>query len=76
MLVVTKPTNDVEHEELKVIHAINSPWSNMKGDWLNLLLLILLYMMQGIPIGLAAALPLLLQSKKNVSYNDQVNDFY
>jgi len=46
---------------------------NLKGDWLNFFLLILLYTMQGIPLGIAAAMPIILQSNKNVSYADQVN---
>jgi len=46
---------------------------NLKGDWLNLFLLLLLYTMQGIPCGLAMAMPIILQSNKDVSYKDQVN---
>lgn len=47
--------------------------SNLKGDWLNFFLLMVLYTMQGFPLGLTSAIPLLLQSKKEVSYQDQVN---
>jgi len=46
---------------------------NLKGDWLNFFLLLLLYTMQGIPFGLTLAMPIILQSNKNVSYKDQVN---
>lgn len=46
---------------------------NLKGDWLNFFLLMLLYTMQGIPLGIASAMPIILQSNKNVSYKDQVN---
>jgi len=46
---------------------------NLKGDWLNFFLLLLLYTMQGIPLGIASAMPIVLQSNKNVSYKDQVN---
>jgi len=46
---------------------------NLKGDWLNFFLLLLLYTMQGIPLGLTLAMPIILQSNKNVSYKDQVN---
>lgn len=46
--------------------------SDLSGDWLNFFLLILLYVMQGMPLGLASAVPILLQSKKNVTYKDQV----
>ncbi|KAE9538631.1 hypothetical protein AGLY_005730 [Aphis glycines] len=44
---------------------------NLKGDWLNFFLLMLLYTMQGIPLGIASAMPIILQSNKNVSYKDQ-----
>lgn len=46
---------------------------NLKGDWLNFFLLLLMYAMQGIPLGIASAMPIILQSNKNVSYKDQVN---
>ncbi|RWS05265.1 acetyl-coenzyme A transporter-like protein, partial [Dinothrombium tinctorium] len=42
----------------------------LKGDYLNLLLLLTLYFLQGIPIGLIEALPLILVNKK-VPYNQQ-----
>jgi PAT family acetyl-CoA transporter-like MFS transporter 1 len=48
---------------------------DLKGDWLNFFLLILLYTMQGMPLGLSSAVPILLQSNKNVTYRDQVNIF-
>lgn len=44
--------------------------SNLKGDYGNIAFLLLLYVLQGIPIGLSSAVPLLLQNKK-VSYSDQ-----
>uniref|UniRef100_A0A2S2QHE6 Acetyl-coenzyme A transporter 1 n=1 Tax=Sipha flava TaxID=143950 RepID=A0A2S2QHE6_9HEMI len=44
---------------------------DLKGDWLNFFLLILLYTMQGMPLGLSSAVPILLQSNKNVTYRDQ-----
>ncbi|KAE9541116.1 hypothetical protein AGLY_004361 [Aphis glycines] len=45
--------------------------SNLKGDWLNFFLLILLYTIQGLPLGLAIALPIIFQSKKMVTYKEQ-----
>lgn len=49
--------------------------SNLKGDRLNFLLLLLLYTMQGFPMGLTSAIPILLQDKNNGSYQDQVRPF-
>ncbi|KAH3818059.1 acetyl-coenzyme A transporter 1-like [Dreissena polymorpha] len=42
----------------------------LQGDYLNILLLTFLYVLQGIPLGLGGSLPMLLQSRK-VSYSDQ-----
>lgn len=46
---------------------------NLDGDRLNLFLLIILYTIQGFPIGVSTALPLILQSKKMVTYEDQAS---
>ncbi|XP_072428745.1 acetyl-coenzyme A transporter 1 isoform X2 [Chiloscyllium punctatum] len=42
----------------------------LTNDFNNILLLLFLYVLQGIPLGLAGSIPLILQSK-NVSYSDQ-----
>ncbi|XP_063772185.1 acetyl-coenzyme A transporter 1 [Pseudophryne corroboree] len=42
----------------------------LQGELGNILLLLFLYILQGIPLGLAGSIPLILQSK-NVSYTDQ-----
>lgn len=47
--------------------------TNLKGDWMNLFLLLLLYTMQSLPLGLTAAIPIFLQSNKHATFNDQVN---
>ena len=44
--------------------------SGLQGDRGNIALLIFLYVLQGIPLGLAGSIPYLLQSR-NVSYKDQ-----
>lgn len=46
--------------------------SNIKGDRLNIALLLFLYTLQGIPLGLAAAIPMLLQNR-GISYKEQVS---
>lgn len=48
----------------------NTP--NLKGDWSNFNLLLLLYVLQGFPIGLSSSLPIILQSRKMVTYEEQV----
>lgn len=44
--------------------------SGIHGELGNVLLLLFLYVLQGIPLGLAGSIPLILQSQ-NVSYRDQ-----
>ena len=46
------------------------PSPSLKGEWSNMWLLLALYFLQGIPIGLASSLPLLLSSK-GASFSDQ-----
>ncbi|CAH1724867.1 unnamed protein product [Aphis gossypii] len=59
-------------EELDITPHSTSTRPNLKGDRLNVFLLILLYIMQGIPFGFSiSALPIILQSKKVVTYGEQ-----
>lgn len=44
--------------------------SNLKGDEMNIFLLLFLYTLQGIPLGLSAAIPMILQNR-GVSYKQQ-----
>ncbi|KAF0741191.1 Uncharacterized protein FWK35_00035261, partial [Aphis craccivora] len=45
---------------------------NLKGDWHNIFVLVLMYTMQGIAgMGLFVGIPALLQINKNVTYKDQ-----
>ena len=71
------PQLEEELENLTALAVVDDSKSaekpNLKGDWLNFFLLLLLYTMQGIPYGLALAMPIILQSYKDVSYKDQVN---
>ncbi|XP_018573648.1 acetyl-coenzyme A transporter 1 [Anoplophora glabripennis] len=46
------------------------PRSNIRGDEKNILLLFFLYTLQGIPLGLTAAIPMILQNR-GVSYKQQ-----
>lgn len=49
-----------------------SMMSSVDGDKANIALLLFLYTLQGIPLGLASALPIILQNK-GVNYKDQVS---
>lgn len=46
--------------------------SNLDGDWLNFFLLLLLYIMQGLLLGVSGVIPIITQSRGNVSYKEQV----
>jgi len=74
-MTVLKLEEELENlTALTVVDDSNSAEKpNLKGDWSNFLLLLLLYAMQGILFGIALAMPLIMQSNKNVSYKDQVN---
>lgn len=49
--------------------------TNLKGDGMNIALLFFLYTLQGIPLGLSAAIPMILQNR-GVSYKQQVCSYY
>lgn len=42
-----------------------------KGDILNIAILLFLYTLQGVPLGLSAAIPITMQ-KKHITYTEQV----
>lgn len=61
-----------------VKYPIPSAKSNLDGDWWNFCLLLLLYTVQGLPLGFAVGLPIIFQSKRVVSYREQasLNSYY
>jgi len=67
---VTPPVKDDEEQSAVLTET------DLKGDWANLFLLILLYTMQGLPLGLSSCMPIFLQTYKNLSFQDQVRPFY
>uniref|UniRef100_A0A2S2QP89 Acetyl-coenzyme A transporter 1 n=1 Tax=Sipha flava TaxID=143950 RepID=A0A2S2QP89_9HEMI len=70
---MSSPINENETEKCPDVQVYNTTdiKRNFKGDRMNFILLLLLYTMQGFPIGLTSAIPILLQSMKDVSYQDQ-----
>lgn len=74
--MIKLPTIDEDDDEnipSPQVSVVDKP--NLLEDWLNVLLLILLYIMQGLIHGFSLALPIILQSKKMVTYGDQVSTF-
>lgn len=69
------PSNEEDPRERRDSHSSHSSHSSvescdLKGDYLNLCLLVFLYILQGIPLGLAGSIPLILQQRK-ASYAQQ-----
>lgn len=60
-----------ENKDSKKFKAISTVHLNMKGDEKNIALLFFLYTLQGIPLGLSAALPMILQNR-GITYKQQV----
>ncbi|KPI94436.1 PREDICTED: acetyl-coenzyme A transporter 1 [Papilio xuthus] len=69
---VTKRKRSVEKEELIENGDVNfsGGHSNIKGDEINIAVLLFLYTLQGIPLGLAGAIPMLLQNR-GITYTQQ-----
>ncbi|VVC28221.1 Major facilitator superfamily domain,Acetyl-coenzyme A transporter 1 [Cinara cedri] len=44
---------------------------NLNGDWHNVVVLVSLYTMQGVPLGLTSAMQIILQGYKSITYADQ-----
>lgn len=66
--------NNVDTEESHTVsrkHSLEKP--NLKGNWLDFYLLILLYLIQGFSLGLKHGLSYILQSKKSITFEDQVS---
>lgn len=59
-----------EIKDNKKFAALSTVHFNMKGDEKNIALLFFLYTLQGIPLGLSAALPMILQNR-GISYKQQ-----
>jgi len=75
MTLSIQPTKENEPSKSEVKNELILAKPNLKGDWLNIFLLLMFYIMQSLPTCLATAISILLQSKKNITYNDQVNVF-
>ncbi|RWS28600.1 acetyl-coenzyme A transporter 1-like protein [Leptotrombidium deliense] len=61
---------DEQSEDESKVRFLKEEESGPKHDLLNILLLMLLYVLQGIPLGLAGSIPLILQNR-HVSYAQQ-----
>lgn len=70
-MALTKRKQSSETEELLENGEILIEESNIKGDELNIAVLLFLYTLQGIPLGLAGAVPMLLQNR-GITYTQQV----
>lgn len=62
---------NMEFTPLVEEHNENNHATDLRGDRTNIAILLFLYLLQGIPIGLTAAIPMLLQNR-GASYKQQV----
>lgn len=72
---LTKRKQSEKEEKEDLIESgenVESGHSNIKGDELNIAVLLFLYTLQGIPLGLAGAVPMLLQNR-GITYTQQVS---
>jgi len=77
-VIMTEPLAEDEQENLTAVTAVVDDSNladvpNLKGDWHNIIVLLLLYTMQGIGVSLTIAVPIILQGNKNVTYKYQVD---
>lgn len=70
--MISSNIDENEKEKSTAVYNSNTSKPNLKGDWSNFFLLLLLYTMQGFPLGLTSSIPILLQSQNDISYQDQV----
>lgn len=70
--MITSKKHENKSNKYVVTDISISDKPDLKGDWLNIFILLLLYTLQGLQLGLTTAIPIFLQSNKNVTYQDQV----
>lgn len=73
---MTDLSTNNKHELEKLDDTNDTTWGepNLKGEWMNIFVLTVLYTLQGFTFGLSmTALPIIFQNKKMVTYYDQVN---
>lgn len=63
--------NKLEEGSGEVENHENHEHGDIRGDERSIAILFFLYLLQGIPLGLSAAIPMLLQNR-SVSYRQQV----
>lgn len=60
-------------ESLIEKHDTPAVKSNTKADIRNICILLVLYTLQGVPLGLSLAIPIFLQNMHNSSFTEQVS---
>lgn len=57
-------------------HDIPAVKSNLKADTRNICVLLILYTLQGVPLGLSLAIPIFIQNMHNSSFTEQVSRLF
>lgn len=68
-------TSNINEKEVTEDVDTTDDHPSLRDDKWNVALLLFLYLLQGIPLGLSAAVPIILQDR-HISYEDQVRQFY
>ena len=66
-LPLTLPSNFTNDDDSETLLPLNTTTEDDHGDFFNYVLLILLYTLQGIPMGLSGSIPFLIQQKVKAS---------
>lgn len=74
--MIKSPINNDDPEAYEEPRNSKSETPNLDGDRVNLVVLLFLFIIQGISVGLCTAFPMILQSKGMVTYDDQVSNCY
>lgn len=66
-----KLLNSFSSKQKKHGSHTSKPVPSTLGDRMNIAILLFLYTLQGVPLGLSAAIPIIMQ-KKHITYKEQV----
>lgn len=64
--------DDTHVESLIEKHVVPNQ-TNSKGDKCNIIVLLVLYTLQGVPLGLSLAIPIFMHNIHNSTFKEQVN---
>jgi len=67
---------DDTHVESLIKKQDTSVKTNVKGDKRSIIILLVLYTLQGVPLGLSLAIPIFMHNIHNSTFKEQVNKIF